>query len=321
MLFIPANSSSTGAFQLLAENDETGIIFETEGDTLSQNFKTDYGNYSDLLRKAFHHETTSYYRRTEREYVELNFPRLTLILSGTPKQLFNLIPDAENGLFSRFIFYYINTNTKWKNVFQKNSEVNLDEHYKNLGIELFSFYNLMLQKPEIHFELTEKQQFDFNSFFEKINDNYIKLIGDDYLATIRRLGLICYRFTMILSMLRVMQKKETSDKLVCEDRDLLIAFELITVLVEHSCKAFSNLNNNTKVNYKQPRERYYDTLPNEFDKKTANEIALSLKINEKTAERYTKFFLENNLLYKVKHNLYRKVNAKEIEDIRETEEI
>ena len=99
MLFIPANNSTTGVFQLLADNDGRGLIFETEGDTLAQAFKTDYGNYSDGFRKAFHHETISYYRRTDREYVDIENPCLSTVLSGTPKQIAALIPNAENGLF------------------------------------------------------------------------------------------------------------------------------------------------------------------------------------------------------------------------------
>ena len=71
MLFIPANNSTTGVFQLLFDNEGRGLMFETEGDTLAQAFKTDYGNYSDGFRKAFHHETISYYRRTDREYVDI----------------------------------------------------------------------------------------------------------------------------------------------------------------------------------------------------------------------------------------------------------
>jgi len=47
MLFIPANNSTTGVFQLLSDNEGKGLIFETEGDTLAQAFKSDYGNYSD----------------------------------------------------------------------------------------------------------------------------------------------------------------------------------------------------------------------------------------------------------------------------------
>jgi hypothetical protein len=107
MLIIPANNSSTGLFQNLNDDQGVGLLFETEGDTLAQTFKSEHGNYSDGFRKAFHHETISYNRRKDREYVELVTPKLSALLSGTPKQVSALVPSAENGLFSRFIFYYM----------------------------------------------------------------------------------------------------------------------------------------------------------------------------------------------------------------------
>ena len=113
MLIIPANNSATGLFQILNDNKGIGLIFETEGDTLAQTFKSEHGNYSDGFRKAFHHETISYNRRKDREYVELETPRLSALLSGTPKQVSTLIPKAENVLFSRFIFYYMNILPVW----------------------------------------------------------------------------------------------------------------------------------------------------------------------------------------------------------------
>lgn len=54
-LIIPANSSATSVFQILNDNNGVGLIFETEGDTLAHAFKSEYGNYSDGFRKAFHH--------------------------------------------------------------------------------------------------------------------------------------------------------------------------------------------------------------------------------------------------------------------------
>ena len=44
-LFLPANSSTTACYQQLAENGGTGLIFETETDTLTQSLSTDYGNF------------------------------------------------------------------------------------------------------------------------------------------------------------------------------------------------------------------------------------------------------------------------------------
>ncbi len=82
-LLIPANSSATSVYQVLNDNGGVGLIFETEGDTLANTFKSDYGNFSDGFRKAFHHEMISYTRRKDREFVELTKPRLSALLSGT----------------------------------------------------------------------------------------------------------------------------------------------------------------------------------------------------------------------------------------------
>lgn len=55
-LLIPANSSATSVYQVLNDNGGIGLISETEGDTLANTFKSDYGNFSDGFHKAFHHE-------------------------------------------------------------------------------------------------------------------------------------------------------------------------------------------------------------------------------------------------------------------------
>lgn len=86
-LIIPANSSASAFIKTLAYNNSTGLMFETEGDTLSQILKSDYGNYSDTLRKAFHHEPVSLCRRKDREFLEVDCPKLSVVLAGTPGQV------------------------------------------------------------------------------------------------------------------------------------------------------------------------------------------------------------------------------------------
>src|SRR5690606_2887486 len=137
MHFIPANISSSGMLQLLSENDCQGLIFETEADTLTASFRSDYGNFSDTLRRAYQHEPISYYRKTDREYVYLNQPKLATVLSGTPRQVVSLIQDAENGLFSRFLFYYFSLDPVWKDVFAKNGARGIENHFLDLGEDFY----------------------------------------------------------------------------------------------------------------------------------------------------------------------------------------
>jgi len=105
ILFIPANSSSAMVIKHLKDSTGSGIMCETEADTLGNTLKQDWGGYSDLLRKAFHFEKMSYSRKSNEEFFEIDEPRLSVAISGTPKQVLRLIPSTEDGLFSRFLFY------------------------------------------------------------------------------------------------------------------------------------------------------------------------------------------------------------------------
>lgn len=318
MLFIPANNSSTGAYQLLGDSDGKGLIFETEGDTLAHAFKSDYGNYSDGFRKAFHHETISYYRRTDREFVDIENPCLSTVLSGTPKQVSALIPNAENGLFSRFIFYYMNINPVWKNVFASTTDNGLDDYFETLGNEFYELYKLLKSNGEFQFNLTVDQQEQFNSFFSKIQGKYITLQGLDYMATIRRLGLIAYRFCMLFSALRILETGDISNKLVCEERDFQASLEIIKVLVIHSSKVFSELpEEEQKPSRKNRKEKFLHNLPATFNRQTYLEVAKNLNIPAKTAEGYITHFIKSNLIHREQQDNYINLSIEESEEVEE----
>lgn len=311
MLFIPANNSTTGVFQLLFDNEGRGLMFETEGDTLAQAFKTDYGNYSDGFRKAFHHETISYYRRTDREYVDIESPCLSGMFTGTPKQVSSLIPNAENGLFSRFIFYFMNIQPVWKNVFAITSDNGLDDYFDQLGSEFFGLYQILENNPEIQFCLTAEQQEQFNEFFQQIQNTYLSLQGLDYMATIRRLGLIAFRIAMILSALRIMEHGDLTERIICEDRDFLTTLEMIKVLVKHASKIFSELPEETHLpKRKNQKEKFLDAIPASFTRQVYLKIAGTLSIPDKTAEGYITDFCKKGLLHREKQDHYLNPNAK-----------
>jgi hypothetical protein len=59
VVYIPANTIYAKILWHLEQNEGTGIICETEADTLGNVFKQEWGSYSDMLRKSFHHERLS----------------------------------------------------------------------------------------------------------------------------------------------------------------------------------------------------------------------------------------------------------------------
>ena len=308
MLVIPANNSATGLFQILNDNKGKGLIFETEGDTLALTFKSEHGNYSDGFRKAFHHETITYNRRKDREFVEIDMPRLSALLSGTPRQVSTLIPNAENGLFSRFIFYFMNIRYEWKDVFAGESGQTLDHYFDHLGAQFHELHKcLESQGKPMRFCLTVTQQQLFNSYFEQTQIQYIELCGEDYIGTVRRLGLITFRIAMILTALRIMDNGELRSPLVCSDTDFNIAMEIVKVLVQHAAHVFQQLPTDTaaKVQPNQ-KQQFLNMLPAEFDRQTYLSVADKLKIPAKTAEKQIARFAKTGLINHFAQNQYRK---------------
>jgi hypothetical protein len=308
MLVIPANNSATGLFQILNDNNGSGLIFETEGDTLALTFKSEHGNYSDGFRKAFHHETISYNRRKDREFVEINNPRLSALLSGTPKQVSALIPSAENGLFSRFIFYFMNVRPVWNDVFANSSDQTLDSYFNHLGMQFFDLYkHLEYQSEPIRFSLTSGQQQVFNAYFAQTQNQYLCLYGSDYLATVRRLGLITFRMAMILTALRIMDDGDIHSPLVCRDNDFNTALSMVKILVQHASQVFQQLPSEAvSTAPKNQKQQFLDELPQEFCRKDYLAVAHKLGIPDKTAEKHIKRFSVNGLIIHFAHDKYKK---------------
>jgi hypothetical protein len=185
MLYIPVNNSKSGMFQLLDENQGRAILFETEGDTLVDAIKQDYGNYSDGLRKAFHHEEISFYRRTGKEFREIDHPELSLILSSTFDQFQNLIPDIHNGLFSRFCYYILPPSRNFKNVFDKDKH-DYPTFFTALGNQMAALYDRLISlDTPIQFQLAHDQQPAFLSLFQEWKDEFAEYVSDDLDGTVK----------------------------------------------------------------------------------------------------------------------------------------
>lgn len=312
MLFMPANSSATALYQTLHDCGGSGLIFETEADTLATSLKSDYGNFSDGLRKAFHHEAISYNRRKEREYVEITNPRLSVVLAGTPRQIRNLIPDAENGLFSRFIMYRAELQMEWEDVFAEYS-MSDDDYYNALGAEFYELYNRLKGLDyKMNFKLTTEQCSKFNSLFENWQVEVTDTHGLGITPSVRRMGLIAYRMAMIMSVLRLDPRGTMPSTLMCNDMDFAFALDTVGILIDHMAEIYEELPSANEE--EDPCDlaplaiNFLDALPNEFNRKKYVVIAENMYISTRTADRYVKDFLKLNKITKVKYNHYEKSN-------------
>ena len=310
VVFIPANTSNAKIIKHLQDNDGTGIICETEADTLGQVFKNDWGSYSDLLRKAFHSEKISISRKTNNEYFEINNPRLAVALSGTPQQVYNIIASAEDGLFSRFVFYVFKTNSRWIDPSPYGSRVNLTDHFAKLANVVYEMV-LFLDSCKTKIHLTREQWDKFNPTFSEYLSQISAFVSEDAQSIVKRLGLVLYRMCMIFTSIRKFQAQEQATDIQCLDEDFETASQLIEVYLKHNILMFENLpkqEDEERGPFKkgQNKKLFFDALPTRFTRKEAVELGNTFNIAERTVGSFLKSCL-GKYLEQPEYGVYTKI--------------
>ena len=327
-LYIPANSSTTSMCQALSDNHECGLIFETEGNTMAGTLKTEYGDYSDVLCKAFQHERIAYKRRKEDEHVQVNNPRLSIVMTMTSGQVSQLLPSYESGLGSRFAFYKVRHSLEWRDVF-KQKEMTTEELFLSIGKQFVSTYRLLSMRTAhpIQFILTEAQQKKFNDFFRLLQIELYSQMGDDLVSVVRRFGLMTFRLAMILTLLRHAGengtnsdaiRKEDNQTIICTDTDFSIAMTIVNTLVSHTIYVYGSLVPHTegkdKLDATQALSgqtlKLYNMLTDVFTSADINVCAERISLNIRTAQRYIGSMRQKGLVDRIRQGVYVKTRKR-----------
>ena len=219
MFLISGNNTGTGILQNLIDSGGTGLICESEADTISSAIGSEHGHWSDTMRKAFDHDRLSYNRRTDREYRETKKTYLSVLLSGTPAQVKPLIPTTENGLFSRQIFYYMPAINHWQNQFDRNDN-NLEETFTAWGTEWKDRLKSITLKGLFTLRLTDGQKEEFNRIFSALFDRSGLANGSEMSSSVARLGINICRIMEVIALLRASEQGDiASSPYVSPDRN------------------------------------------------------------------------------------------------------
>ena len=315
LLRVPANCSATSFAEAMADNGNM-LMFETEGDTVVNTFKSDYGNYSDNFRKAFAHEEFGYLRRgNDSEEKEVHNPRLSVVLSGTPEQVKSLIPNAENGLLSRFIFYTLSATDEWLDGFSGyDTENPLEKVFDDLGAEVERYYQHLKSIQEVWFSLSFVQQQKFNDYFAEEKQRMKELNGDLYNASTHRLSWALLRISMILSALRCMDTGKVPEKIECSDTDFDTALSIIRTISQHNDYIFNVLNEGVTEEVKvsetyssAARSTLLSILPDSFTSKDMQAAAVKISKSVRTVERQIRRAINNGQVKEFGKGSYQKI--------------
>lgn len=332
--FVPGNSSSPAVYRAMDANGGWGMMFETEADTVSAMIASDYGNYSDLMRKAHHHEPISMNRVTDRIHIDIDEPKLSVFLTCTPGQLSALFTASsfENGLGSRILFYEMpEEKATFHDVFARKDEP-LEETYRRMGDAFLPLYHELRERKDspLQFVMSSAQQQQFLAAFGSMLHEQNGMLGSGITAFIYRLALEGFRYAMVLTALRrlsewtaipVTQKeggifRPDERALVCDDRDFRSAMTIVGSLVNHTTRVYAVLakeNDNPfakiGVSLSVEEQRVYRSLPEtEFKTSDFKAVTQPMGIHPRSAERMlSKFCNVYRIISPVRYGFYRKV--------------
>lgn len=286
LLYIPANCSSAKIHTHLSENLGKGILFETEADSLGNMFNKDWSTYSDLLRKAFHQEPITFSRSTNDNHIEIKDCSMAVLLSGTPNQIYKIIPSAEDGLFSRFIFYLYRTEDIWISPRPTNAKKSLPNFFDAKGKEVVKLVDFFKSNPSI-FKVTQEQWDKSDLYFTHLTNHIPKLMGGDAKSVVFRLGVINYRIAMIFTALRKFEQGDKSSEIYCNDIDYQNALELTDVYLQHSLILFENMKKSTAhqiTKFPPAFQKLYGMLPDKSNRAEILNISKEIGLPVRTVD-------------------------------------
>lgn len=334
MFLIAGDNSGTGILENLIEADGVGLICETEADTVSTAIGTDYGHWSDTLRKCYDHDRLAFNRRMNHEYLECMKSFLSVLLSGTPAQVKPLIPSAENGLFSRQMFYYMPSITEWVNQFDLSDE-DYDSRFTGWGKQWKTFIEWLGASVNlIQLKLSEEQKIRFNERFAQLFGHAGFTHGGAMRSTVARIAINICRILSVVALLRATEKLLPPHKtifnsqfsifkcpglspsddipeenvrdgivpkldLTATEADFEAVLNLTEPLYRHACHILSILPA-TDVQQREPtpQEALFDVLPLAFNRQEALHEAKRIGIGTDTLDSHLRRMLEKGVIQK-----------------------
>lgn len=335
LFYIAGDNSGTGMQENLMDADGVGMICESEADTVSAAIASDYGHWSHALRQSFDHDRLAYNRRTNHEYRECPRLLLSVLLSGTPAQLAPLIPSPENGLFSRQLFYYMPAIREWVSQFDE-AGTDYSQLFYSWGEEWKQLLDTVrAHASSFRLQLTPAQQERFDDRMARVFCHAGIAHGHHMRGTVARIAINLCRMVCTVAFLRSVgslpadistlprgkafvhallqcpgitvsptaPQENVSDGAVSSfllsatDDDFDAVLSLVEPLYRHSAHVLMFLpDSDSTLRQVAPREVFLSSLPMEFGRKEAVELAVRNGISEANCDTLLKRLTHQGIL-------------------------
>jgi len=303
--FLPANASKTYLLNAVLATGEacdgSACIVETEIDTLIGADEQEWGNFSDLLRKAFQHEGYRMGRMGsgDPELMVIEDPSLALAISGTWGQFERMFAGAnlDNGLFNRFCYFVSTAPPRYRSGRPTPASVDRERWMKDAARDVAELYDCLAGRSRpLTVGMREAEWDRIDAVFGPAYDEAAASPhAERVLPFVQRLNLMAVRLVGILTVLRTWDQHGPLDSvphLVAIPFDVRLALHVTSIWYQHGYALLTHLSkediNGTSplMSLSETCRALYEALPGTFRRADANREAERLGASERTVKKY-----------------------------------
>ena len=314
-LVIAGDSSYPGFYKQLERQNGRGYIHESEGSVITDVWRTSVANYNTALRKAAEHEPIT--RNRARDNSSITCPQLSVLLTGTFSQYKALVPSIENGYFSRLLTLIVNDQQAFSSRYVEPASGS--NGVMTIAAEqLYDLCQALYKSRPVEFSLTSEQRARLGHHLETAYPALMQALGVNFHSVVLRMAVHIERIAMILSALRLPSLSSARDirpeNVVCSDSDYATAELIGNKLILHMAAAYRMIKGAEEVSVPkvQPldqRKMLLSLLPEEFEVQNLVTEAKAQGLSYRTATRWNEGWLEEGLVVKIRHGVYRKCSV------------
>lgn len=306
MLIVPADSTAPVLVRAIC-NNRSVLLFDTEADSLQNALRTETGDASPALRKAWHGERVDQARVGDDLLVSTDRPCLSMVLSGTPDQILVLIKHVASGLTSRFRFIMLPQQRTFTNPFRTGPhEVQLiAQKYQESILELWTYAVSDNHDKGFRVSLTTAQQERLVRHYKTLYEDEIE---DADAGTTLRSGIVVVRIATVLTTLRHWFMYQTlATEMTVSEEDFETALALGEFLRQDTDRLVQSLKQQSVMPIFRPvsnnKRTWLNALPKEFSTIEAITIGERHGIRRSTVHSMLK---NDKYFQKIRHGLYSK---------------
>ena len=312
-LYLNINTSQSALYRQLAINNGKLLLYTWELSTYNNNRGNEWADIKSILLQGSENERIGSLRNTVD--IDLQNPQISSITTGNWEDSLKFIESPNDGLFSRYLFYFFSNTFKFE---MKSNEINLTDYYKNeIGNKVLDIYKFYDENPKEWFKGVDNETKEFNDYFTLKTDELVLEYGNAASAFVR-LGDNFNRILSIISMIRNYEKRFENDNLNYNElfspknitytkTDFNITKEIIKVIFEHNIVLFNNIkkDNDNKIKRDNKLE-LFDKLPKTFTKTELYKLFEENELSKRSVESFIKRLKDKKMIIKNGYNYTKK---------------